>query len=648
MNRLISKWLFSFFLCLLVFAANADIHLPSVISDGMVLQRNSKVPIWGNADPNVVISVKGSWMQMAVSAQSDAKGSWKVEINTPEAGGPFTVVIKGNETVTLNNVWIGEVWVCSGQSNMEMPVQGWSGAPILHSKETIQSAHYPDIHFFTVKRKIAVRPQRDCKGAWAACSPQTIKTFSATAYYFGRALYEKLKVPIGLIHSSWGGTVAQAWTSREGLGKLGGFDKTLEKLQTIAPRLKEIKVQDKRNQQLWETQMKEVHTAYAAPDFEDRDWKKMMLPTNWEQAGYPDLDGIVWFRKTIEIPASWAGKELHLQLGPIDDEDITWFNGVKVGGIQKEGFWAKNRSYIVPGKLVKAGENVIAIRVTDLRGGGGIHGDKASMKLYPVKGREENSKSLSGNWKYKVAVVKKKSKLVNSPNTPTVLYNGMIAPIIPFGIRGAIWYQGEANVGSAVQYAQLFPTMISDWRSHWDEGNFPFFYVQIAPYPYGRNGMQSAALREAQRLSLRMPNTGMVVTLDIGDTTNIHPANKAEVGRRLSLWALAKVYGKNNITYSGPIYQGMKIKGNKVIVSFKHADKGLVTNGGQLSYFEIAGADGQFVPAKAVIKGKNVVVYSGQVAHPKAVRYAWKDTAVPHLFNKARLPASTFTSEVLK
>ncbi len=634
--------------CLFALSAKADIKLPSLLSDGMVLQRHAKVPIWGDADPHTSISIQGSWMKEAVRVRSDEHGSWEVKIKTLGAGGPFSIVIQGKEKITLQDVWIGEVWVCSGQSNMEMPVQGWAGAPILHSEETIQAAHYPDIHFFTVPRKIAVRPQKDCQGVWESCTPETVKEFSATAYFFGKALYQKLKVPIGLIHSSWGGTVAEAWTSRAGLHRLGGFEQALEKLTAMAPHVAAIKAKDKQNQKLWEEQMQEINAAYAKVNFNDDTWKKMTLPVHWEEAGHPGLDGIVWFRKKIDIPASWAGKDLQLDLGPIDDEDITWFNGVRVGGIQQEGFWSKKRAYVVPGKLVKAGDNVIAVRVTDLQGGGGIYGKEDTMRLYPVEKKEEKGIRLSGEWRYKIAVVRKKTQLINSPNTPTVLYNGMIAPVIPYSIRGAIWYQGEANVGRAVQYAQLFPAMIKDWRNHWAEGEFPFFYVQIAPYPYGGDGTQSAALREAQRLSLRVPNTGMVVTLDIGDTTNIHPANKAEVGRRLSLWALAKVYGKENITFSGPLFKGMKVKGNKVIVSFTHADKGLEAKGGKLTYFEVAGADGRFLPAEAAIRGSKVEVYSDKIAHPEAVRYAWKDKAVPHLFNKAGLPASTFTSVALK
>lgn len=641
--------LLTFIITYFAFSASADIRLPAVISDGMVLQQKSSDPIWGWASPGEQITVKGSWLKgVPVKTKADEKGKWMVKLKTPQAGGPYTITIQGGQTLVLHNVLIGEVWVCSGQSNMEMPVSGWPGASLLNSAMEIKAAKYPDIRLFTVKRDVALQPQSDCTGSWTACTPQTVKTFSATAYFFGRQLYRKLKVPIGLIHTSWGGTVAEAWTSGSALRKLGDFDSALDKLDAISLNVKEWKEKDARNLQTWNQEVNQVNKDYEKENFDASNWETMKLPTMWESAGYPDLDGIVWFRKVVDIPASWAGKDLKLDLGPIDDEDITWFDGEKVGGIQKEGYWAANRSYNIPGKLVKAGRNVISVRVTDIAGNGGIYGDQKLLRLYPSDKKPEVGVSLAGNWKYKIAAKKEPASVPSNPNTPSVLYNAMIAPLIPYGIKGAIWYQGEANVGRAAQYASLFPAMITDWRNRWEQGDFPFYFVQIAPYPYGGNGRQSAALRDAQRRSLRLPNTGMVVTLDIGDTTNIHPANKQEVGRRLSLWALSHAYGRKGLVYSGPLYKGMQIDGNKIVLSFTHTDGGLIVKGGDLTWFRIAGADGDFVPAKAIIKGNTVIVHSDKVAHPKAIHFAWSDKAVPHLFNKAGLPASTFSTEKLK
>jgi sialate O-acetylesterase len=464
-----------------------QIKLPALIGDNMVLQQQSRAPLWGWADPGTTVTVQGSWDTKAVArAKAGEDGKWMVRVKTPAAGGPYEVTITGKQTTVLHNVLIGEVWVCSGQSNMEMPLSGWSGAPLLHSTEEINAARYPQIHLFTVKRNIAFQPQQDCDGQWAECTPETAASFSATAYFFGRQLYEKLHVPIGLIHSSWGGTVAEAWTSESALRKLGDFDQALNRADSLAPHVDQIRQQ-------------------------------------------------------------------HQQ--------------------------------------------------------------------------DKNSRSV-----------------VDNPNTVTVLYNGMIAPLIPFSIRGAIWYQGEANVGRAQQYERLFPTMIADWRHRWQEGNFPFYFVQIAPYPYGGDSTKAAALRDAQRKSLHVPHTGMVVTLDIGNPKNIHPANKQEVGRRLSLWALANTYGLKDIVYSGPLYAGMKINGSTIRVSFDHADGGLMAKGGTLGHFEIAGADGHFVPAQAHIAGQQVIVQAQGITAPKAVRYGWSDTAEPHLFNQAGLPASSFST----
>lgn len=635
--------------CLLLFVgANAKLKLPAIFNDNMVLQQRATDPVWGWADPGTTVKVRGSWPgAKTVSAKADASGKWELRVKTPGAGGPFTLTIQGKETLVLHNIMIGEVWVCSGQSNMEMPVAGWGGAPLLNSRQEIQAARFPQIRLFTVKRDIALAPQQDCTGSWSECSPETVGSFSATAYFFGRELFRKLKVPIGLIHTSWGGTVAEAWTSDEALRKLGGFTPQLDKIDSVKPHLKDLMASYDQQLARWNTESGQIHTEYAKADFDDRDWKTMKLPGFWETRGYPDLDGVVWYRRTVEVPASWAGKPLTLSLGPIDDEDITFFNEQKIGGYEKPGFFAQDRVYEIPAGAARAGKNEISIRVTDTGGNGGFGGKPDQMRLY-LGADTTQAIPLAGEWKFKIGPIKPVTQFGSNPNLPTVLYNGMIAPIIPFGIRGAIWYQGEANVGRAAQYEELFPAMIADWRSRWQEGNFPFYFVQIAPYPYGGDLTQSAALRDAQRRSLVTPHTGMVVTLDIGNVKNIHPANKQEVGRRLSLWALANTYGKKGIVYSGPLYKGLKVEGNKAVVSFTHTDGGLIAKGGTLDWFEIAGSDGRFVAGHAVISGNQIVVTATAVPHPTAVRYGWKDTAEPHLCNKAGLPASSFSSEPLQ
>ena len=434
----------------------ADVRLPSVISNHMVLQQNSKANLWGWAEPGEKVSVKGSpkWA-FSKAATANKYGKWKVAIATPKAGGPYEITIKAKNVIVLKDILIGEVWLCSGQSNMAYSLPGTSNA-----EKDIPAANYPDIRLFSVKYASANSPQSNCGGSWSRCSPKTLVpsnsiAFSAVAYYFGRQLHKELNVPIGLINSSRGSSLAEAWTRKE---------------------------------------------------------------------------------------------------------------------------YLQNNKILVP----------------------------------CLKGRNA-----------------------------TQFYNAMIAPLIPYTIRGVIWYQGEQNVGSPQQYQTLFPALIKNWRHDWNQGDFPFYFVQIAPYKD-----MTPELREAQLITYRKTNnTGIVVTTDIGDLTSIHPLNKLDVGKRLSLWALAKDYGRKNLVYSGPLYKSYKIQGNKIRICFDHTGSGLIAKNGDFTHFTIAGKDNKFVPAKAVIQGKSVVVSSDQVKQPKAVRFGWSNTAEPNFFNKEGLPASPFRTD---
>jgi sialate O-acetylesterase len=404
-------------------------------------------------------------------------------------------------------------------------------------------------------------------------------------------------------------------------------------------------------------------TTCSKPDFNDSGWKNMKLPTLWESTEVGDFDGVVWFRKQINIPKIWLNKDLVLDLGPIDDMDRTYVNGVLIGSIEEPGFWQKPRIYNVPKGIVTDSILTIAVRVLDTGGGGGLYGSGTEMEIHPQADSSRNI-PLNGDWKYlPVAELvnnvfylynvkgeefysRPKSSIVVGPNTPTMLYNGMIAPLIPYSIKGTIWYQGESNSDFPEDYNNyktLFPLMIKNWRADWGEGNFPFYYVQIAPFTYGENS-KSYVVREAQLLTLSVPNTGMAVTLDIGNVNNIHPADKQDVGKRLALWALAKNYGEN-IIYSGPLYKSMKVENGKAVLSFTHTDGGLVIkeiNG--KNNFEIAGTDLNFVDADVKVEGDELVVYSPRIKRPAAVRYAWSNTAEATLFNKTGLPGSTFNT----
>ncbi len=634
-------------------AIYADIRLPAIVGDDMVLQRDMKLPVWGWADPGEEVRLSVSWHRMERRTVTDADGKWQFTVTAPPAGGPYELTFKGKNTVTLKNVLVGEVWVCSGQSNMEWPLHSVNNA-----EQELAAADYPNIRLFTVQKKIADVPESDCTGQWSLCTPETVPGFSAVGYFFGRYLHKELGVPVGLINTSWGGTVAEAWTSSDALAKMPAFKTQLDKMAAARANPDAAMKKYENEMAAWQ---KKVEAAGAqgkgciAPDFDDSGWKTMDLPGRWEQTALPNFNGLVWFRKTVDVPESWSGKKLVLQLGPIDDQDTTWVNGVKVGSHTGSGQWQALRKYDIGADVVHAGKNVIVVQVLDTGGDGGIYGQPEQMKLSLADAADAKPISLAGPWRYKVgydlASLPPQPQApfwVNNPNAPTVLYNGMIAPLIPFGIRGAIWYQGESNAGRAHQYRELFPLMITNWRRKWGEGPFPFLFVQLANFMAAQPEPSESAwaeLREAQFMTLKLPNTGMATIIDIGEADNIHPRNKQDVGKRLALWALDMAYGRD-LVYSGPLYKSMEIKDGKIVLHFDHVDGGLVAKGNDgLKGFAIAGADRKFVWAKAKIEGDTVVVASDKVAEPKAVRYGWADNPTCNLYNKAGLPASPFRTD---
>ena len=647
-----------------------SIEIPSIFSDNMVLQQKSNVRFWGKANPGESIEVSASWGASAKTKVND-NGLWKTDLKTIKAGGPYEIKIKiGDSTLVYKNVLLGEVWLCSGQSNMELPLQGWPPQVVVqNSAEEIKEANYPYIRLFNVSRAVSDKPLFNCSGKWTECDSLTVAKFSAAGYFFGRELYKNLKVPIGLISSPWGGTPIESWISSEYLGKADEYKPVIAKIDSAGDEIKKlndwihshpvIDVSSKAPEHKWEN-LEFGDSACAKTDFNDSNWKTMKLPVYWESTEVGNFDGIVWFRKKVDVPKSWIGKDLVLEPGPVDDMDRSYVNGTFVGGIEKEGFWNEPRVYNVPKEIVNDSVLTIAVRVLDIGGGGGIWGNNIKMKIHPKDSDE--SISLAGDWKYlpvaefindKFYVYKiegeefysrPKCSVDISPNTPTMLYNGMISPLIPYRIKGTIWYQGESNVGTPYNYKTLFPLMIKNWRDSWGEGNFPFYFVQIAPFDYGASS-KSYIIREAQLLTLSVPNTGMVVTLDIATVNNIHPPDKQDVGKRLALWALAKNYNKN-IPYSGPLYKSLKIKKGEAVLSFEHAGKGLIFKAidGETNFI-IAGKDQKFVKAQVKVDGKKLIVYSPDVKEPAAVRYAWSNKGEATLFNKELLPASTFRTD---
>lgn len=664
-NLLFSLIHFLFFLPSFAFQDKNDtisLQLTSLFSDHMVLQQKSNVKFWGTDKPNNEITISTSWENESKTIVG-INGHWNVSIGTPSAGGPFKIEIKSNQhKIVLNDIMIGEVWLASGQSNMEMTLMGWPPNDIINNAdEEIAKSSNSKIRMFNVEKQISINPLGDVKGSWKVSSPEETKNFSASAYFFAKELFKKLQVPIGIINSSWGGTPAESWTSKKTIDTFNEFKSVTQSINTSDLFKNELK---------WFSQFKAIgipttdeqwinlnllDNLIVEKSYNDSDWEEIQLPGRYDnQINGGEFNGAVWFRKNIVIDN--LDSDYILTIGAVDDMDETYVNGHKIGGLIGMGFWNKKREFKIPKSILKKGNNTIAVRAIDAEGVGEIIG--------PMTLSNNNIKvSLNGNWKYKLIaeIYNNKFYLYGINNidfnsriktiklnsgVPTVLYNGMINPLVPYTIKGVIWYQGESNVGRADQYENLFPAMIRDWREKWNY-DFPFYYVQIAPYQYNINKDslldQSQELREAQRNSLKTKNTGMVVTMDIGNFNNIHPSNKQDIGSRLARLALSNNYSIN-IVPSGPIFNGLKVIGSKLILEFENPGSRLISKGDLLG-FEIAGADKKYVFANAKIINNQVELYSDKIKNPLYARYAWKDKAVPSLFNLEGLPASSFKYE---
>jgi len=622
-------------------ASSADRpFLNPLFSDYMVLQRGQSDPVWGWTTPGAAVNV--SVAGKSARAVAGADGAWMAHLPPLPTGGPYTLRVDGPQTVICVNVQVGDVWVCSGQSNMEFGIGN-----AVNADQEIAAANYPKIRLFMVQHNVKLDPQATAPVApWAICTPQSVRQggwngFSAVGYFFGRDLQENLHVPIGLIETDWGGTPAEAWTSGPALAKMPDFRAAVAQLtdqsSATASQAQQMSAWYAKNDP-------GIAAKWSDPAADDAAWPTMTLPVLFQDAGIPELsrfNGIIWFRRTVDLPADAVGKDVTLHF-LADDNDTTWINGTQVGAT--EGYNVP-RAYHIPAGVLKAGPNVIAVRVLDTGGKGGIYGDPAGLSL-EVPGSQPIS--LTGPWRYQVgASLAKATPLPRGPvdqNTPTTLYNGMVNPLIPFGIKGAIWYQGEANAGRATQYRTLLPTMIGDWRARWGEGNFPFYIVQLANWAPGGDAWPE--LQEAQWLTAKnVPNAGIATAIDIGDSADIHPKNKQEVGRRLALVAEAQAFGEK-VEDSGPLYKAMSVEGGAIRLTFDHLGGGLVAKaGGPLTGFTVAGADRKFVPADAHMDGDTVVVSSAQVPSPVAVRYAWAADPPVSLYNRAGLPALPFRTD---
>jgi sialate O-acetylesterase len=642
------KILFSALCCYVLIisqAAFCQVRLPLLISDGMVLQRDADVKIWGWASAGEKVTI--NFNDKTYNAVAGTDGKWAVSLYALKAGGPYNMEINAANHITLKNILIGDVWICSGQSNMELSMDRVKDK----YPNVIANSENPSIRQFIVPDKYNFNaPQDDLEsGNWVSANPGTILNFTAVGYFFAKELFKKYHVPIGLINASLGGSPAQAWMSEDALKAFPEYLATAEKYKDIAY-INQIKEKDKVVNDAWYGRIQKIDKGLAPGEkpwfdtsYDASQWVTMNVPGYWADGALGPVNGVVWFRKEIDVPASMTGKPARLLLGRIVDADTTYVNGKIVGSVS---YQYPPRRYDVPANLLKEGKNIIVVRVINNLGRGGFVLDKP----YQLSAAGQTI-DLTGQWQYKLGA----TMAPLPPSTfiqwqPLGLYNAMIAPLLNYKIKGVIWYQGESNTGKPFEYQKLFPALIANWRQKWNQGDFPFLYVQLANFMEVKDQpceSNWAELREAQLKTLAVPNTAMAVTTDIGEWNDIHPLNKEDVGKRLALAAQKVAYGDEKVVYSGPIYQSMKIEGNKIILTFTNIGSGLIAKGGgELKYFAIAGADKKFVWAKAKIEGNKIVVWNDEVTNPVAVRYAWADNPEDaNLYNKEGLPASSFRTD---
>lgn len=628
----------------LYFSVSAQIKLPQLVRDSMILQRDAKVNIWGWAAANEKLSVR--FNNKTYKTKADAAGNWKVILPPTKAGGPYTIDISGGNKITLKEILFGDVWFCSGQSNM---VHQLNIHDVTYAKD-IAEANNPQIRQFLISTLTNLQgPQNNLPtGYWKPAVGEEVRPFSAVAYFFAKQLFEKFKVPIGIINASVGGTPIEAWTSEEGLKDFSSLTSTIKKNKDTAyinsfNRRPAAGNPIAQNTDAGITGEKKWFDETYIP----KGWKNINIPGYWEDQGIKDLNGVVWYRREIDVPASMISKPAKVFLGRIIDADELYINGKKIGNTT---YQYPQRRYTVPNDVLKAGKNIFVIRVTNTNGKGGFVPDKPYCIFSGT-----DTVDLKGTWQYKVGdVFIPRGGFgggggIAAQNQPAALYNAMVAPVINYTIKGFVWYQGESNSGRAAEYTKLQPAQIVDWRNKWQQGDIPFLFVQLPNYMdanYIPSESQWAELREAQLKSLSVTNTAMAVAIDLGEWNDIHPDNKKTVGERLALAALKNAYGEN-IFHSGPIYQSHAIYGNKIIISFSNTGSGLTTNDNEApAEFAIAGADKKFVWAKTKIEGDKIIIWNDTVANPIHVRYAWSDNPVnPNLYNKENLPASTFRTD---
>lgn len=631
------------FIALHLQTASSQVKLPRLVRDSMVLQRDTKIRIWGWAAGNEKVKIKFNGKNYKTTTGSN--GKWMLYLPPMKAGGPYTMEITARNKIILKDILIGDVWICAGQSNMVHQME-------LHRityADDIARANNPEIRHFVIPTMTDLqRPHDDLPtGYWKAANPENIRQFSAVAWFFAQRIYEKYHVPVGLINASVGGTPIEAWTSEEGLKNFPSWLNIIQKNKDTAwvnEVNRKAAVANARKPVQDKGLTGPVH--WYEKSYVPKGWKSINIPGYWEDQGIKNLDGVVWYRKEIDIPVAMTGIPAQLFLGRIVDADQVYINGMAAGNTT---YQYPQRRYYLNATLLKPGKNLFVIRVINNNGKGGFVPDKP---YYLSAGG--HTIDLKGEWQYKVGDVfipqaGPVARGITAQNQPTALFNAMTAPLINYNIRGFLWYQGESNTSRSEEYSSLMSALIADWRKHWNQGDLPFLYVQLPNFMdvnYLPSESNWALLREAQLKALSVPNTGMAVTIDLGEWNDVHPDNKKDVGIRLALVAEKIVYGED-IVYSGPLYDSHKIEGNKIIITFRHTGSGMIANDGEeLKWFSVAGSDKKFVWAKAVIEGNKVIVWNDDIQNPLYVRYAWADNPDgANLYNKEGLPASPFRTD---
>ena len=640
-----TNFILSIFLFFFTVTGFGQVKLPKLVSDGMVLQRDAEIKIWGWTTPGK--KVKVHFLNDFYSATSNERGEWEVNLSNLKAGGPHTMQIISSDTITLNSILIGDVWVCSGQSQMDIDMNRVS--PLY--EEEIKNAGNENIRYFAVPTAYDFNsPQKDLpSGKWENISQENILRISAIAYFFANELYRQYQIPVGIIRSSLGGSPAEAWMSEDAIKEFPNHYQEAQKFKD-SEYIRQIEATDRKKSAAWYSELNQKDKGYQnpkstwhQPDLDDSNWPEMEIPGYWADEDLGMVNGVVWFRKTIKLPAELAGKPARLNMGRIVDADSVFVNGTFVGSV---GYQYPPRRYQIPENVLVEGENTIVVRVVSNSGHGGFIPDKPYELLV-----DDIEIDLKGKWRYRLG-----AEMEPAPGQtfvrwkPTGLFNGMISPLTNFSIKGVVWYQGESNTNRPDEYAKLFPAMIKNWRKKWNQGNFPFLFVQLHNFMKSYNHPTEsnwARTREAQMEALELPNTAMAVAIDLGEWNDIHPLNKKDVAKRLALAARKTAYNENDLVASGPVFQSMKINGKKAELTFSNVGSGLAAKGGdKLKQFAVAGADKKFVWAKANIKGNKVIVWSPEVKNPVAVRYAWADNPEgANLHNKEGLPASPFRTD---